>query len=90
MNPQELCFLQAERETLKRLLKQLPASNVLERQGLKFRKKNVEEALSVTNPDLSDAPAAKKPATPSRNSDEFVAQTGKLLQGIRRMFRWSR
>ena len=46
MSPQELRFLQAERETLESLLKQLPASSVIERQGLEFRKKNVEEALA--------------------------------------------
>ena len=46
MNPQALSFLQAERETLESLLKQLPESSVIERQGLEFRKKNVEEALA--------------------------------------------
>ena len=46
MNPRDLSFLRAEHETLKSLLKQLPASSVIERQGLEFRKKNVEGALA--------------------------------------------
>ncbi len=46
MNTREFRFLQAEQATLETLLTQLPASNVIERQGLEFRKKKVEEALA--------------------------------------------
>ena len=46
MNTRQIRFLRAEQATLESLLKQLPASSVIERQGLEFRKKNVEETLA--------------------------------------------
>ena len=46
MNVQEYRQLQAERSALENLLKQLPASSVIERRGLEFRKKEVEETLA--------------------------------------------
>ena len=46
MTIQEYRRIQAERAALENLLDQLPASSVIERQGLKFRKKKVEEALA--------------------------------------------
>lgn len=46
MNTQEYRQLQAERATLENLLNQLPASSVIERTSLEFRKKEVEEALA--------------------------------------------
>ena len=47
MNTQDVRFLRAEQATLESLIKQLPASSVIERQGLEFRKRKVEEALAV-------------------------------------------
>ena len=46
MNTREVRFLQAEQATLATLLAQLPASSVIERQGLEFRKRKVEEVLA--------------------------------------------
>ena len=56
MNVQEYRQLQAERATLENLLKQLPASSVIERKGLEFRKKEVEETLA-SQPAPSRQPA---------------------------------
>ncbi len=56
MNIQEYRQLQAERATLENLLKQLPASSVIERRGLEFRKKEVEETLA-SQPAPSRQPA---------------------------------
>ncbi len=56
MNIQEYRQLQAERATLENLLKQLPASSVIERKGLEFRKKEVEETLA-SQPAPSRQPA---------------------------------
>ena len=57
MNPREVRFLQAEQATLATLLAQLPASSVIERQGLEFRKRKVEEALA--SQDAADRQPAK-------------------------------
>ena len=57
MNTREVRFLQAEQATLATLLAQLPASSVIERQGLEFRKRKVEEALA--SPDAADRHPAK-------------------------------
>ena len=46
MSAREVRFLQAERATLETLLAQLPTSSVIERQGLEFRKRKIEEALA--------------------------------------------
>ena len=46
MNIREYHQLQAERTTLDDLLERLPPENVIERTGLEFRKKEVEEALA--------------------------------------------
>ena len=46
MTIQEYRRIQAERAALESLLDQLPASSVIERQGLEFRRKRVEEALA--------------------------------------------
>ena len=46
MNTRDVRFLRAEQATLESLIKQLPASSVIERQGLEFRKRKVEEALA--------------------------------------------
>lgn len=46
MKRQEYRQIQAERATLENLLKQLPASSVIERKSLEFRKKKVEETLA--------------------------------------------
>ena len=46
MTTQEYRRIQAERAALESLLDQLPASSVIERQGLEFRRKRVEEALA--------------------------------------------
>ena len=56
MNIQEYRQLQAERATLENLLEQLPASSVIERKGLEFRKKEVEETLA-SQPAPSRQPA---------------------------------
>ena len=50
MNIREYHQLQAERTTLDDLLERLPSENVIERTGLEFRKKEVEEAL-VSHPE---------------------------------------
>ena len=57
MNTREVRFLQAERATLEALLTQLPASSVIERQGLEFRKRKVEEALA--SPEAPDRQPAQ-------------------------------
>ena len=57
MNTRDVRFLQAEQETLATLLAQLPASSVIERQGLEFRKRKVEEALA--SQDAPDRQPAK-------------------------------
>ena len=46
MNIREYHQLQAERTTLDDLLERLPPENMIERTGLEFRKKEVEEALA--------------------------------------------
>ena len=46
MNIREYHQLQAEQTTLNDLLERLPPENVIERTGLEFRKKEVEEALA--------------------------------------------
>ena len=46
MKRQEYRQIQAERAILENLLKQLPASSVIERKSLEFRKKKVEETLA--------------------------------------------
>ena len=46
MNIPEHYHLQAELTTLEGLLERLPAQNVIERNSLEFRKKEVEEALA--------------------------------------------
>lgn len=57
MNTRQVRFLQAEQATLATLLAQLPASSVIERQGLEFRKRKVEEALA--SQDSADRQSAK-------------------------------
>ena len=57
MSTRKVRFLQAERATLETLLAQLPASSVIERQGLEFRKRKVEEALA--SQDAEDRQPAK-------------------------------
>ena len=46
MTTQEYRRIQAERSALENLLDQLPASSVIERKGLEFRKKKVEDILA--------------------------------------------
>ena len=53
MNIREYHQLQAERNTLEDLLDRLPAQNV-DRTGLEFRKKEVEEALASYQEDLRE------------------------------------
>ena len=55
MNIREYHQLQAERTTLDDLLERLPPENVIERTGLEFRKKEVEEALA-SHPEPSRNP----------------------------------
>ena len=54
MTIQEYRRIQAERSALERLLDQLPASSVIERKGLEFRKKKVEDILASQQAPLRD------------------------------------
>ena len=54
MTTQEYRRIQAERSALERLLAQLPASSVIERKGLEFRKKKVEDILASQQAPLRD------------------------------------
>ena len=54
MTIQEYRRIQAERSALESLLDQLPASSVIERKGLEFRKKKVEEILASRQVPLPD------------------------------------
>ena len=54
MTTQEYRRIQAERSALERLLDQLPASSVIERKGLEFRKKKVEDILASQQVPLRD------------------------------------
>lgn len=55
MNIREYHQLKAERTTLEDLLERLPSENVIDRTGLEFRKKEVEEALA-SHPEPSRNP----------------------------------
>ncbi len=54
MTIQEYRRILAERAALQNLLDQLPSSSVIERQGLEFRKRKVEETLASRPPVLGD------------------------------------
>ena len=74
MNTREVRFLQAEQATLESLLKQIPASSVIERQGLEFRKRKIEEALAL-------------PAAPDRQPAQLrLMFRGKPISGSHGMF----
>ena len=71
MTTQEYRRILAERAALDNLLDQLPASSVIERQGLEFRRKEVEEILVSHPPPRRDAARVRltfrgKPAVGSR------------------------
>ena len=74
MNIQEYRQLQAERATLENLLKQLPASSVIERKGLEFRKKEVEETL------------ASQPAPPRQPAQVRLTFRGRPILGTHGIF----
>ena len=72
MTIQEYRRIQAERAAIENLLDQLPASSVVERKGLEFRKKTVEDILG---PDYSWRPRhGPWEATPEPDS---VTDSGK-------------
>ena len=86
MTTQEYRRILAERAALDNLLDQLPASSVIERQGLEFRRKEVEEILVSHPPPRRDAARVRltfrgKPAVGSRGVfADFGAAAVKALR----------
>ena len=86
MNIREYHQLQAERTTLEDLLHRLPAQNVIERTGLEFRKKEVEEALAShpenIREEVREITGRFIGALPVRRTFEFlVDDTEELVSG---------